>query len=120
LDEDQLINHLNFLLPKGVESIDSPLSKAEYFVQSQDYSNGFSFGLNISWKDDPELDVDEFGLAQSIARKFTSNLLLENSDAENDWWLIDSVGNRFAVRVVELEDGISLDKNFDKVKLDQV
>ncbi|MCG7872268.1 MAG: hypothetical protein JAZ11_09235 [Candidatus Thiodiazotropha lotti] len=116
LDEDKLINHLNLYLSRGVESIDFPLSDADFFLQVQDYSDGFCMGLNISWRDDQELDIDGFELAKSIAREFTSNILVENIDEENGWWLIDSAGNRFVVRVEELEDGITMDSKFDKVK----
>ncbi|MCG8069774.1 MAG: hypothetical protein JAY84_18155 [Candidatus Thiodiazotropha taylori] len=118
LDENKLINYLNLFLPRGVESIDSPLDDADYFLQVQEYSDGFRVGLNISWRDDQELDVDEFELAKSIAKEFTVNILLENSDDENNWWLIDSAGNRFVARVEELEDGITMDRNFDNVKYD--
>lgn len=118
LDENKLINYLNLFLPRGVESIDSPLDDADYFLQVQEYSDGFSIGLNISWRDDQKLDIDEFELAKSIAKEFTVNVLLENSDDENNWWLIDSAGNRFVARVEELEDGITMDRSFDNVKFD--
>jgi hypothetical protein len=118
LDEDKLIDHLNHFLPSGAESIDVPLDEAKYFVQVQYYSNGFSLGLNISWKDDPELDINQIDLAKSIATRFSSNLLLENPDSEDEWCLVDSEGCRFSVRVVELEDGISLNNDFDKSILD--
>lgn len=110
LEEELLINYLNNYLSHGVESIEFLRDHAEYFIQIQRYLEGFHCGLNISWKDDNFLDINEKNLAGSIAQYFDTTVLFEPEDIflpnEREWCLISNMGKGYAVNIVEHNDGL--------------
>lgn len=116
IDEEELVKYLNEHISGGVESIDCSVDDARYFVQLQEYSEGFGVGVNISWRDEEDLGVNEKNLASNIARNFFSNVMWE-SDEDGEWYLVNSEGEIFSVGVVELEDGLTVDGNVDRIKL---
>lgn len=108
LCERVLIDYLNSIIGGGVESLSFPVDEALYFAQVLDYEDGYCLGLNISWKDDVLLNLDEMEIATAVASKFGTSVLFELGDNQNQWCMIDRSGARSIVNVVEVNDGIMI------------
>lgn len=117
MEEERLVEYLNCRMRRGVETLDVPVDEAEYFAQLQDYEEGFHSGLNISWRDDESLDIDEINLAFSIAKEFNTTVLLELNDESCEWCLVDREGAKHAVSILELDDGIAVNQEAGKTLL---
>jgi hypothetical protein len=117
LEEERLVEYLNRCIRSGVETTDIQVDEAEYFAQLQEYEEGFHSGLNISWRDDESLDLDEIHLAFSIAKEFNTTVLLEINDESCEWCLVDSEGAKHAVTILELDDGISVSQEAGRTLL---
>ncbi|MBL4900935.1 MAG: hypothetical protein JKX76_15105 [Colwellia sp.] len=109
VDEIALINFLNSDLKLEAETLTFPKSTAKYFVQLQEYSQGFLCGINVSWKDST-LDVNEIEFASALATKFLTRIVFESESAplagKSEWLLIDSFNKQYSVNVVECDDGL--------------
>jgi hypothetical protein len=95
IKEERLVEYLNCCMMRGIETLDFPVDRAEYFAQLHDYEEGFHSGLNISWRDDKSLDLDEINLAFSIAKEFNTTVLLELNDESCKWCLVDREGAKY-------------------------
>ncbi|MGE0085050.1 MAG: hypothetical protein AB7S75_11590 [Desulfococcaceae bacterium] len=110
LEEATLIDCLNNILSFSVESLDIPIEEAEYFIQLQDFSVGFHSGLNISWRDDKALDIDENALTLLIAKTFNTKVLFESGVEKVKWCMVDENGRKYEVSILEMEDGICINR----------
>lgn len=66
--------------------------------------------MNISRRDGESLDFNAVELAHSIANEFNTIILLELNEENCEWCLIDRVGVKHAVSILEINDGLSVNE----------
>ena len=108
--EINTVGALNSLLGFAVDSLQCETAGSVGFVQISNYTQGFPQGLLITWPGEIALSSTPLSLVTALAKKLSTNILVEQYEGEDDWILISPGGFVENVAVEILDDGITIEK----------
>nr|WP_298109683.1 hypothetical protein [uncultured Pseudomonas sp.] len=118
--EVSIVNFLNRIIARGVESLDFPNKKAALFLQYFEYAEGFQQSVGLAWGLS-DFELDDVSVAGDLAKEFSTQVLFQplslKLPVDMEWCLVTSDGGLYAVNVLELSDGVTLSNDGTQIRL---
>lgn len=118
--EASIVKFFNRILAQGVESLDFPNEKAALFLQYFEYAEGFQQSAGLAWGLS-DFELDDVSVAGDLAKEFSTQVLFQPLSLKlpvgMEWCLVTAEGELYAVNVVELNDGVDLSSDGNRIRL---